>query len=196
MKIDFYLILTIKRHYWMLRSLWILQKRSLATNQFKLQTSKNKTPSTVIQGLPWWLRSKQFPCNAVDAWNGGSIPELGRPPGGGNGNLLHYSYLRNPMNRRASWVYTIGSQIDSAEATEQACMYRDSGLSVIFKLVYKTLRSPIRKTENSFLCHHILVMYSSTQWENKAVRLREIMHIKLGNCSTFIEVQMGRQKSY
>ena len=28
------------------------------------------------------------------------------------------------------------------------------------------------------------------------MRLREIMHIKSGNCSTFIEVQMGRQKSY
>ena len=31
----------------------------------------------------------------------GSIPGLGRPPGGGNGNPLQYSYLGNPMDREA-----------------------------------------------------------------------------------------------
>ena len=32
----------------------------------------------------------------------GSIPGLGRSPGEGNGNLLQYSCLENPMDRRAS----------------------------------------------------------------------------------------------
>ena len=31
----------------------------------------------------------------------GSIPELGRSPGGGHGNPLQYSCLENPMDRRA-----------------------------------------------------------------------------------------------
>ena len=32
----------------------------------------------------------------------GSIPELQRAPGGGNGNPLQYSCLENPMDRGAS----------------------------------------------------------------------------------------------
>ena len=34
----------------------------------------------------------------------GSIPGLGRSPGGGNGRLLQYSCLGNPMDRRALWT--------------------------------------------------------------------------------------------
>ena len=36
----------------------------------------------------------------------GSIPGLGRSPGGGNGNPLQYSCLENPMNRGA-WQATV-----------------------------------------------------------------------------------------
>ena len=34
------------------------------------------------------------------------IPMLGRSPGGGNGNLLQYSCLENPMDRGA-WQTTV-----------------------------------------------------------------------------------------
>ena len=40
--------------------------------------------------------------------DGGSIPESGRSPGGGNGTPLQYSYLRNPMERRALWAAVHG----------------------------------------------------------------------------------------
>ena len=36
----------------------------------------------------------------------GSIPGLGRCPGGGHGNLLQYSCLENPMDRGA-WRATV-----------------------------------------------------------------------------------------
>ena len=39
---------------------------------------------------------KNPPANAGDA---GSIPGLGRSPGGGHGNQLQYSCLENPMDR-------------------------------------------------------------------------------------------------
>ena len=39
--------------------------------------------------------------NAGDKRGANSIPGLGKPLGGGNGNLLQYSYLENPMDRRA-----------------------------------------------------------------------------------------------
>ena len=49
-------------------------------------------------GLPV-LRGIESACSAGDAGDMGSIPGLRRSPGGGNGNLLQYSCLGNPMNR-------------------------------------------------------------------------------------------------
>ena len=46
---------------------------------------------------------KNLPANARDA---GSVPGLGRSPGGANGNPLQYSYLGNLMNRGA-WQATV-----------------------------------------------------------------------------------------
>jgi len=52
-------------------------------------------------GLSWWLRSKESACSAGDA---GSVPGLGRSPGGGRGNPLQYSCLENPTDRGGWWV--------------------------------------------------------------------------------------------
>ena len=41
---------------------------------------------------------KNLPANAGDAGEVGSIPGLGRSPGGGHGNPLQYSCLENPMD--------------------------------------------------------------------------------------------------
>ena len=43
--------------------------------------------------------------NARDA---GSIPELGRSPGVGNGKPLQYSCLENSLDRRAWWATVHG----------------------------------------------------------------------------------------
>ena len=40
----------------------------------------------------------------------GSVPGSGRFPGEGNGNLLHYSCLENPMDGGAWWATVHGSQ--------------------------------------------------------------------------------------
>ena len=44
---------------------------------------------------------KNLPANAGDIRDVGLISGLGRSPGGGNGNLLQYSCLENPMDRGA-----------------------------------------------------------------------------------------------
>ena len=44
---------------------------------------------------------KNLPASAGYIREVGSIPGSGRSPGGGNGNLLHYSSLENPMDRGA-----------------------------------------------------------------------------------------------
>ena len=45
---------------------------------------------------------------AFQAGDGGSILELGRPPGEGNGYPLQYSCLGNPMERGAWWATVHG----------------------------------------------------------------------------------------
>ena len=48
---------------------------------------------------------KNLPANTGEARDMGSISELGRSPGVGNGNPLQYSYLENSMDRGA-WQAT------------------------------------------------------------------------------------------
>ena len=49
---------------------------------------------------------KNLPASAGDIRDAGSIPGLGRSPGGGHGNPLQYSCLQNPMDRGA-WRATV-----------------------------------------------------------------------------------------
>ena len=49
---------------------------------------------------------KNLPANAGDTGDVGLIPGLGRSPGGGNGNPLQYSCLKNAMDRGA-WRATV-----------------------------------------------------------------------------------------
>ena len=49
---------------------------------------------------------KNLPANGGDAGDAGSIPGLGRSPGGGYGHPLQYSCLGNPMDRGA-WLATV-----------------------------------------------------------------------------------------
>ena len=51
-------------------------------------------------GFPGGSVVKNLPANAGNA---GSIPELGRFPGEGNGNSLQYSYLGNSMHGGTWW---------------------------------------------------------------------------------------------
>ena len=49
---------------------------------------------------------KEHAANARDLRDRGSIPGLGRSPGGGHGNPLQYSCLKNPLDRGA-WRATV-----------------------------------------------------------------------------------------
>ena len=48
------------------------------------------------------------PANAGDTGDAGSNPQLGKSPGGGNGNPLQCSCLENSMDRGAWWTTVHG----------------------------------------------------------------------------------------
>ena len=52
-------------------------------------------------GFPGGAVVKNPPVNAGDLRDVGLMPGWGRSPEGGHGNPLQYSYLENPMDRRA-----------------------------------------------------------------------------------------------
>ena len=54
-------------------------------------------------GFPSDSVSKEYPCNVRDM---GSIPGLGRPPGGGYGNPLQYYCLEKPHGQRSLVGYS------------------------------------------------------------------------------------------
>ena len=57
----------------------------------------------ILLGFPGGSDGKEFACNAEDL---GSIPGLGRYPGGGHGNPFQYSCLENPCGQRSLAGYS------------------------------------------------------------------------------------------
>ena len=60
-------------------------------------------------GFPGGPMVKNPQANAGDVRDVGSIPGLGRSPGGRNGTPLQYSCLENPMDRGAWWAPVLGA---------------------------------------------------------------------------------------
>ena len=75
---------------------------------------------TCIVGLPRWLSNKESACNAGDTGEAGSVSGLGRSPGGGNGNPLEYSALKNSTDRGA-WQATV-QRVAELDTTEKLAL--------------------------------------------------------------------------
>ena len=124
-------------------------------------------PTKKRQGFPGGSEGKEYACNAGDTGDMGSIPGLGRSPGGGNGNPFQYSCLKNPMGREAwrarvygvtkSWTWLSSSsknlfflwpQVKNAAANvlrETWLIYKHT------RLVKKPDQARVRKHQRKFL---------------------------------------------
>ena len=65
--------------------------------------------------FPGGLDGKESACNAGDL---GSVPGLGRSPGGGRGNPLHYFCLENVHGQRILAGYSLWG-CEESDVTEQ-----------------------------------------------------------------------------
>ena len=75
-----------------------------------------RTQCHLLMGFPGGSDGKESACNVGDP---GSVPGLGRSPGGGHGNLLQYSCLKNLMERGAWWTDCSPRGHKESEMTEQ-----------------------------------------------------------------------------
>jgi len=71
---------------------------------YGVPTKQGCPGGSVIKNLP---ATQEAACNAR---NVGLIPGWGRSPGEGNGHLLQYSCLGNPMDRETSGLQLTGPQ--------------------------------------------------------------------------------------
>ena len=78
-------------------------------------------PTPVFLDFPGGSDSKESACNVRDL---GSIPRLGRSPGGGHGNPLQYLCLENPHGQRSLVGYSPWGRKES-DTTEQLSTAQD-----------------------------------------------------------------------
>ena len=82
-------------------------------------------------GFPGGSEVKASACNPGDL---GSIPGSGRCPGEGNGNLLQYSCLENPMDGGAWWATVHGIAKSQARLSDFTFTFTDKILEVNGKM--------------------------------------------------------------
>ena len=88
--------------------LWANNQRVWRQGRFdswvgKIPWRRDRLPTPVFLGFPCGSAGKGSACNVGDP---GSIPGLGRSPGGGQGNTLQYSCLENPHGQRSLVGYS------------------------------------------------------------------------------------------
>ena len=112
-----------------------IEPRSCALQADSLLSEPPGKPA-VLSNIKWEkmgflgdTSGKECTCQCGRHRDTGSIPGLGRSPGGGYGNPLQYSCLENPMDRRALWstVYRVAesrTQLKqwSTHTAEKRCM--------------------------------------------------------------------------
>ena len=103
---------------------------------------------------------KTLPAHAGDV---GSIPGLGRSPGGGHSNPVQYSFLKNPMDRGAWWaaVHRVAKESDMTEATWHGrgeLGTHDSSSRGLPPTPSRVSAWPVSLHPNPFAMSHILVI--------------------------------------
>ena len=112
------------------------------------------TNSCIVQAslVAHWV--KNLPANAGDAEDLCLIPELGRSPGGENGNPLQYSCQGNPMDKEAWWATIHGSQrVEYSLATKQRNSHKNK------MLMTQTTLYKISKLQESIVQHRECSQY-------------------------------------
>ena len=103
----------------------------------KISWRRDRQPTPVFLGFPGSSDSKESACNAGDL---GSVPGLGRFPGGGHGNPLQCSCLENPHGQRSLAGYSPWGhkESDTTEQLTHAAYQPDVLNSSILKVICST----------------------------------------------------------
>ena len=91
---------------------------------------------------------KNLPANAGDIRDVGSIQGSGISPGEGNGNLIQYPCLENPMDR-GTWRATVHGVVKELDITER------------LSNLYKNVSGP-KAVDSPYFYHHVRYLLTGT----------------------------------
>ena len=113
-----------------------------------------------ILGFPGGSDGKESTCNAGDL---GSIPELGRSPGGGHGNSFQYSCLEHPHGQRSLEGYSPWGH-KSSDTTERISTYilRGNSESLLWLSLNQSLKILISPKFRLYILESTVSNYSVT----------------------------------
>ena len=130
-----------------------------------LQGKSNCNSLTWSFGLPFFgSDGKESTCNAGDL---GSIPGLGRSPGGGHGNPLQYSCLENPHGQRSlagcsPWVHKESDMTERLSTAQHISFYPQKCLNLPLIFKNNLLKFPTQKlivlSFSTLYTNHIIVL--------------------------------------
>ena len=113
-----------------------IQQRSWNFRFLNFKSSIYYVPRRKRRASQVALVVKNPTANAGDIKDADSIPESGTSPGGGNGNLLGYSCLENPMDRGA-WRVTVHRVTKSQTWLKQLSMHtEEKAVDHVFKKLF------------------------------------------------------------
>ena len=120
----------------------------------------------VFLGFPGGSDSKESTCSARDP---GSIPGLGKCPGGGHGNPLQYTCLENPHGQRNLAGYSLWGhkESDTTERLSTAQVPQIAQFNFLLRLshiplyVYTTSLSLHSSAGGHLGCFHVLAIVNS-----------------------------------
>ena len=113
-----------------------------------------------ILGFPGGSDGKESTCNAGDL---GSIPGLGRSPGGGHGNSFQYSCLEHPHGQRSLEGYSPWGH-KSSDTTERISTYilRGNSESLLWLSLNQSLKILISPKFRLYILESTVSNYSVT----------------------------------
>ena len=90
---------------------------------------RNRLPTSVYKDFPGGSDGKESACSTGDL---GLIPGLERSPGGGHGNPLHYSCLKNPHGQKGLGYSSWGcKELDMTGQLSTQHIYLKSGMYLL-----------------------------------------------------------------
>ena len=114
-----------------------------------MQQEAKMTGAKALLGFPGSSVVNNPHANTGGTGDRGSTPELGRSPGEGNGTLLQYSCLGNPMGR-GFWQATVhGVTKSQTQLSIQSPPYSSHDLVLVHSLKHSTIL-----TESPTWCHN------------------------------------------
>ena len=105
--------------------------------------------------------------NAGDIRDAGSIPGLGRSPGGGHGNPLQYSCLKGPMDRgaRRAAVHRVTrsqTQLKWLSTAQHTYLYTHTHIQLtlfLWRILTKMVRSIIMNYSNKLILKCLIQLF-------------------------------------